>query len=407
MKKHITARNLGILFSIYFCGFLVYVNINKPRILILHSYNPDYEWTKGVNEGLKRVLDKKRFYTVEWHYMRTKSSTPEQKISAGNRAKIFIDRWNPDIIIAVDDNAQKYVAMDYLISKSERNSAANNGTTNIYPQIIFAGMNADLDEYKYDNALNVTGILERLEIESMKEVIEMLLEKPDAKIGLVTDISPTSKAVYEQVVCSQDWRPMQVVYSKRVDNKLEWTESIKDASSKADILLFTNYHTIKEKPVPGSKPANETTIDWCKNGKLVSSIKLDKNKKISTGSIRPTAKPAELIKIAMDTATVPGIGAWGFFVEHGGMLSVGTSPYEQGEVAASIAIDILKKIQKNPDFMASNIKFKKTEQFIMYINEARLKDGIQKFKLKRLTKVYEAFARATNNYKVQITSEQN
>jgi ABC-type uncharacterized transport system substrate-binding protein len=64
----------------------------------------------------------------------------------------------------------------------------------------------------------------------------------------------------------------------------------------------------------------------------------------------------------MQNTSLPSIGGWGFFVEDGGMVSTGVSPFEQGEESAKMAVEI-----------------------------------IEKTKLK-LPKVYEAFARATNNY---------
>jgi hypothetical protein len=161
-------RVLGILFSLYFCGFLVYANIQKPRILVLHSYDKEYAWTRDVSEGIHRVLDKYPQYSIKWHYMDTKRRTTERyKKTAATSAILLIKRWEPHVMIAIDDNAQSLVASKF-----------NN---DIYPQVVFAGVNGTREEYGYDKAKNVTGILERLELNAVKNMIMKIV--PDKQIG--------------------------------------------------------------------------------------------------------------------------------------------------------------------------------------------------------------------------------
>jgi hypothetical protein len=35
----------------------VWFKLSQPRILVLHSYKPDYSWTRDVDSGLRRVLE--------------------------------------------------------------------------------------------------------------------------------------------------------------------------------------------------------------------------------------------------------------------------------------------------------------------------------------------------------------
>jgi len=53
----------------------------------------------------------------------------------------------PDVLIAVDDNAQKYAAK-YFVNHPRI-------------KIVFSGINGSVQPYGYDTANNVTGILER------------------------------------------------------------------------------------------------------------------------------------------------------------------------------------------------------------------------------------------------------
>ena len=339
-------RILGILFSLYFCGFLVYANIQKPRIMVLHSYDKEYAWTRDVSEGIHRILDKYPQYSIKWHYMDTKRRTTlRYKKTAAASAISLINRWDPHVVIAIDDNAQSLVASKFV--------------NKIYPQIIFSGVNGTRKEYGYDTASNVTGILERLELNAVKSMISKMSEKKQIRIALVTDHSPTSTRVHKEVE-SFNWEPLQLVSMKDAKTLDDWKAAIKNANKTAEILLITNYHTV------------ETSAQ--------------DNKKVP---------PGELIKWTMANTTLPNIGGWGFFVEDGGMVSTGVSPFEQGEEAAKMAVQVIED-----EIQASSIPYKTTRQFITYARKSQLdKAGFQ------LPKVYEAFARATNNYYMEEASE--
>ena len=46
---------------------IVFLQMQRKTVLILHSYNTDYSWVRDVNEGIKRVLKEKSFVNVSWH----------------------------------------------------------------------------------------------------------------------------------------------------------------------------------------------------------------------------------------------------------------------------------------------------------------------------------------------------
>ena len=128
---------------------LVYVHkAHKPRILIVHSYLDDYSWVQEINTGLKRFFDGREDVTLRYHYMDLKNHTGEgfQRTSA-EIARRTIERWQPNILIIFDDIAQKLVGMHYLDDPDIG--------------IVYGGVNGDEEDYGYDRASNVTGILER------------------------------------------------------------------------------------------------------------------------------------------------------------------------------------------------------------------------------------------------------
>ena len=135
MKNKIV-KYLSGTFIIMMLAFLVIENLSKPRVFILHSYSLEYSWVRDINEGIDRVF-KNKAYTIKWHYMDTKRHPSlEYKKLAGATAIKMIKNFNPDIIITIDDNAQKFAATHFLNKK------------NI--SIVFAGVNAEAKAYGFD-----------------------------------------------------------------------------------------------------------------------------------------------------------------------------------------------------------------------------------------------------------------
>jgi ABC-type uncharacterized transport system substrate-binding protein len=77
-------------------------------------------------------------------------------------------------------------------------------------------------------------------------------------------------------------------------------------------------------------------------------------------------------------------------VEDGGMIAVGASPYEQGEVAAQMAIALLDNNKKIED-----LPVQESQQYLIYMRQSKMEEYNPFLKVPT---VYEAFARATNHY---------
>ena len=316
--------------------FLVTTNLSKPRILVLHSYNLDFSWVRDINIGIQRVL-KKKPYSIRWHYMDTKRNpSAEYKEKAGKNAIKAINQWNPNIIIAVDDNAQKFVAMHFI----------NNDSINI----VFTGVNASVETYGYDKARNVTGVLERIPFQEFREIFVQILPKNKRRIVHISDASGTSQLIHEELT-GVNWSPLKLVKSFQCETFEQWKKVIESAHKIGDILLFTHYHTLQDE-----------------NGK--------------------TMNPTDVMAWTARRVKIPDIGCWGFFVEDGGMMSIAVSPYEQGEEAAKMAVKIIEeKIPPN------QIPVKVNNLYVVYMRGDRLRErGISP------PKMLEAFAKATNTY---------
>ena len=115
------------------------------KILWVDSYNSDYEWSSGIEKGLRVALYGTGVELKIFH-MDTKRHLEEDfHRQAGRRARKIIEEFRPDVVIASDDHAQRYLVVPYL-----KDTAL---------PVIFCGVNEDLATYGYP-CRNVTGMIE-------------------------------------------------------------------------------------------------------------------------------------------------------------------------------------------------------------------------------------------------------
>ncbi len=338
MKSRILLTRGAYFFIPCLIVFVIMVKTTKPRILILHSYAPDFTWVAQINTGVQRVL-KGKPYSIRYHYMDTKRHPDEDfKIKAGIAARKMIDQWKPHVIIAVDDNAQEYVAKHYC----------NRPGINI----VFCGVNAEHTDYGYDRASNVTGILERIPIASVREGLQSAFYPERRRIYHIADASETSEYISVELN-AYNWEPFHFGKSVLCEAFDEWKGAVREATASADILLITHYHTIRRSAQDPS-----------------------------------TVPPREVIRWTMENTPLPIVGCWGFFVEDGGVLAFALSSFEQGEEAAKMASSIVEN-RKKPHEIPVSV----SRQLLVCAREGELKRHHI-----NLPAIYEAFARATGNY---------
>lgn len=339
------SKALKLIFIVGVIATAVIFNANKPRVMVLHSYHPDYPWTRDIDVGIRRISENWTGYALTWHYMDTKKHSDKDWLRyAGIGARRAIDRFEPDVLIVIDDLAQKLAAKHYVNDPNM--------------QIVFAGVNGYAEPYGYDKANNVTGIFERKPLKAVKEMILTLENSksepnPNPKIKYIMDPSP-SIARDRQFIEAFDWAPIEYTGSVRAETFDEWKQHLNAlADTDADYVLVANYR------------------------KLATS-KEDKK--------RPP--PKEVMKWTIEHSPIPVIGVNVFNVEDGGAIAVGASPFEQGETAARMAETLIKHDRKG-----SSIPMITNRQYVVAIDQ----EALRKRRLE-LPQIYETFARTTSTY---------
>jgi len=344
MNKQTISKILSLLFLVSIFVTAVIVNSLKPRVMILHSYHPDYAWTREIDVGLRRVADSWVDYTVTWHYMDTKKHKDKEWLNrAGIIARRAIDRADPQVLIAIDDFAQS-LAAKYYVDKPGLS-------------IVFGGVNGTVDAYNYNEASNVTGIFEHKQLQPIKEtVLTIERGRKDAKINpkLIYLMDPSASIKRGRAkIDGFTWGPIQYDGSIIARNFEQWKEIVRTEGKEVDYILVSNYRKLPKSPN-------------------------DKN----------FMDPKQVMTWTESNSPVPVIGINSFNVEDGAMLSVGVSPYEQGEVVAKMSEKIIDE-----GIPANQIPFQKNKMYIIALR----KESLHKRNI-ALPTIYEAFGRATEHY---------
>lgn len=196
------------------------------KILWVSSYHRGYEANDDIERGIKAEL---RNSGVNLHivFMDTKrNDSPGFGRLAALKVMAQIDQFKPDVIIASDDNAQRYLVEPYL----------KNGST----PVVFCGVNWDASQYGYP-ASNVTGMVE---VDLTREMYQLM--KRNAKGDRIGYLSGDVESE----------RSVAAIYNKRffnhsmktylVTSMAEFKEQFLRAQQENDMLYFYNYPGIKD-----------------------------------------------------------------------------------------------------------------------------------------------------------------
>ena len=249
------------------------------KILFVDSYHDGYEWSDGIYAGIQDVLGETG---VELKVVRmdTKRNTEEEfRVNAAEKAKAEIASFGPDVLIAADDNAQKYLVVPHF---------KDTGLP-----VVFCGVNWDASPYGYP-ASNVTGMVE---VELPDRLIGHLKEHAAGdRVGYVTVDSVTERKTaksYNELFFDGE---MVEYWAKTWD---EFKDAFLRAQKEVDIVFI----------------GNNAGIDrWDKDEAAQFMLE---NAKVPTGSINDWMAPYALITLAK-------------------------SAHEQGEWAAETALRILE-----------------------------------------------------------------
>lgn len=212
----------AVVFILFVAGAVFAQNSHEgKKILYVNSYHIGYEGSDPITDGIKTVLGK---YRVDLRiiYMDTKRNPSEEfSQAAALKAKAVIEEFKPDVVIASDDNASKYLIMPYYKEADL--------------PFVFCGVNWDASVYGFPYK-NVTGMIE---VALVSEILKHLKKYARGeRIGFIAGDTLSERKNLEYYIKRFDIDFTQVYLAKTFD---EWKQSYLKLQGEVDMALMTSH----------------------------------------------------------------------------------------------------------------------------------------------------------------------
>ena len=194
------------------------------KVLFIDSYHEGYAWSDGVLNGIESGLEGKGI-ELKVVRMDTKRNKDDAfKKQSALKAKAEIENFKPDVVIASDDNAAKFLIQPYY-----KNSTL---------PFVFCGINWDASVYglPYNNA---TGMVE---VAPVAELLEQLRQySPGEKIGVIAadDLTTRKEAENTKRILGID------TVNYFAADMADWKKGFLQLQGKVDTLLIANTAGLK------------------------------------------------------------------------------------------------------------------------------------------------------------------
>lgn len=190
------------------------------KIMYVDSYHEGYEWSDGITNGIKKTLNGTG---VELRIVRmdTKRNPSEEfKLAAGIKARDEINAFHPDVLIASDDNAFKYVIQAYFKDAPL--------------PIVFNGLNWDASVYGAPYT-NTTGMLE---VSLTTQIIDNL--KPFAKGKRLGYLSADTETERKNLSYYEKLFGLKFEKTYFVKDMASWKKAYAALQKETDLVIFEN-----------------------------------------------------------------------------------------------------------------------------------------------------------------------
>ena len=231
MRKFLPIFLVLMVFIFSFSSFSSAKNLKK--IVLINSYHQGYPWSDGIIKGVRSAFAKHEPVLFKLINMDTKRNASEWfKKQAGVKAKEEINKFKPDVIIAADDNASKYVIVPYFKGKSI--------------PVVFCGVNWDASVYGFP-AKNVTGMVE---ISLTDKLIKTMKKfSKGSKIGFLGADNLSNRKEAKAYKSTLNIEVTEEIFVNTVE---EWKQAFLVIQKNVDILVllppsfFVDYENKKE-----------------------------------------------------------------------------------------------------------------------------------------------------------------
>lgn len=279
--------------------------------MVIHSYSSGLSSVRSFSKGFDDALKHDKNPSTLTYYMNTLNRQKERnKVNSGVAAVNIIEDFKPQIIVAVGEEAQEYVAKKY---------------TNVPDiKIVYAKIKKP-SLYGYLDAKNITGVREQFPLKGVEKVLLDLTPKKKLKLASLGD-QTTLMAGDDSFIIDHSWPPHILKDSILVNNFDEWKKAVKKLNKmkEVDFILVSNYRNIQVSAADSKILYHKDIMSW-------------------------TIKNSE----------IPVIGLYETNSKDGVPISISTSSYTEGQTAAKLVLEIIEekaiktKQTQTPHFLVS------------------------------------------------------
>ena len=192
-------------------------DLSGKKVLFVDSYHEGYAWSDGITQGIQEMISPTGA-TLKIFRMDTKrNGSDEFKAQAAEKAKALIEEFKPDVVIAADDNASKFLVMPFYKDADL--------------PFVFCGVNWDEGVYGYPYK-NTTGMVE---VTPLPQLIEQL--KPFAAGGKIGFLGPDVLTSRKEVDNLKKTFGLEVATYFAKDFE-DWKAGFKQIQEQADIVYL-------------------------------------------------------------------------------------------------------------------------------------------------------------------------
>lgn len=222
-------------------------NATKPRILVVHSQAADAPWVQAMDEGMRQALNSnRRPVSVSWMYLNLAIPTSRER-DQDTLSKASLQRMletvDPDVLIAVDDEANALISRTVFPSQSTR--------------ILYVSLDRQPETYSYGGSSQVSGIAETLPLEAIRDAATTLFSNRTPRAAVIGLDTPTGRAELAQAQAF-DWGGVTITRSKLVASASAWRAFV--SSTQADLLVVLSTQALPE--ANGKLTSAEQLVRW-------------------------------------------------------------------------------------------------------------------------------------------------
>ena len=262
----------------------------KFKVLVVMSYHEDLRWVQEIRTGIDSVLS--GTCEIKYFYLDTYRNI-EGGTQKAKDAYALYQEFQPDGVIAADDDAQSLFVVPYLKDK-------------VKTPVMFCGVNAEPEQYGYP-ASNVSGVLERIHFKESVAFLQTMVPSVRTVAYIMGD-TPTSQGWYQQIR-----KEMETYSAKSVG--FRFVKTIEDAVAAAEALK-ADCDALFIDSIPGLKD---------RSGK--------------------TPEEKEIISDVTKAFGKPAIAANDYIIKFGILCAVVKTGQEQGEISSDM---LLKAMNGTP-----------------------------------------------------------